>query len=91
MWKHQVLHQLLCEIYLSEVWFELSLKKKKKKKLNCGLTEAVVLVAAVDGRELHRGKILAAPLAVQLGPQLALSAPLPRQSLVLTQLQRWIL
>lgn len=89
MWKHQVHHKLLCEIYLSEVWLEISLKNKTK--LNGGLTEAVVLVAVVDGRELHRGKILAAPLAVQLGPQLALSAPLPRQSLVLTQLQRWIL
>lgn len=52
-----------------------------------GLTEAAVLLAAVDGSQLHRGKIL----AVQLRPQLAGSEPLPRQGLVLTQLQRWIL
>lgn len=55
------------------------------------LTEAVVLVATVDRRELHRRQILAVSLAVQLGPQLALFAPLSRQSLVLTQLQRRIL
>lgn len=59
--------------------------------LTGGLTETVVLLAAVEGRQLHRGEILAAPLAVQLGSQLALPDPLPRQSLVFTQLQRWIL